>query len=75
MSAAGSGAHPTLVYNRIAHNRHNTWMLVAASVLALLPFVGALSFLLSAGVVSQVRRESRNEHAMVRSYERTLRRS
>jgi hypothetical protein len=50
-------------------------MLVAASVLALLPFVGGLSFLCSAGVVWRVRTESRNEHALVRSYERTLRRS
>ena len=75
MSGLEGGAHPVLVYNRIAHNKHNTWMLVAASVLALLPFVGSLSYLFASGVVWRVRSESRNEHAIVRSYERTLRRS
>src|SRR5215469_596033 len=75
MSTLGGGSQPVLVYNRIANNRRNTWFLVAASVLALLPFVACLSYAFSAVVVRQVRTQSRSQRAMVRSYERTLKRA
>jgi heat shock protein HtpX len=75
MFATGSGSHPVLVYNRIARNRRRTWFLVAASLLALAPFVGSLSYVFSKAIVLRVRPESRRERALVRSYERMLKRS
>jgi len=74
MSGMEGGSNPTLVYNRIAHNRRKTWMLVAMSILALLPFVAGLSWGLSATVVWRARGESRSARAMVRYDERALRR-
>ena len=74
MSETGNGSHPVLVYNRIAHNQRKTWMLVAASILALLPFVATLSWLLSIGVVGRVRSESRATRSVIRSDQRLLRR-
>jgi heat shock protein HtpX len=74
MSETGNGSHPVLVYNRIARNRRKTWMLVAASVLALLPFVASLSYLLSIGVVGRVRSESRSTRSIIRSDQKLLKR-
>src|SRR5439155_1138451 len=73
-TAAEGGSHPVLVYNRIAHNRRKTWVLVGMSVAALAPFVLSLSYLLSAVVVRQVRGETRQMRAAVVSDRRIVKR-
>ncbi len=45
---------PVLVYTRIAQNRRKTLLLVALSVVALVPFVVGISYLVSFGIVRQV---------------------
>lgn len=45
---------PVLVYTRIAQNRRKTLLLVALSVVALVPFVVGISYLISFGIVRQV---------------------
>jgi heat shock protein HtpX len=75
MSAVPSGSHPVLVYNRIAHNRRRTAMLVGMSIATLLPFVLALTYLMSAVVVRQVRGESRQTRSMIRYDEKILKKS
>ena len=45
---------PVLVYTRIAQNRHKTVMLVALSILALVPFIVGISYGISLAIVRQV---------------------
>jgi heat shock protein HtpX len=45
---------PVLVYTRIAHNRRKTWMLVAFAIASIIPFVLAISFGVSAFVMSEI---------------------
>jgi Zn-dependent protease with chaperone function len=45
---------PVLVYNRIAQNQRRTVLLVAISMIALVPFVVGVSYLVSRAIVSQV---------------------
>ncbi|HXK05044.1 MAG TPA: M48 family metalloprotease [Verrucomicrobiae bacterium] len=73
MTAGMGGGQPVLVYHRIAHNRRRTAVLVVMTVAALAPFVLGISFLLSAVVARQVRAESRNTRAAIRSDQNLLR--
>ncbi len=45
---------PVLVYTRIAHNRHKTWLLVAFAIASIIPFVLAVSFGVSTIIISEV---------------------
>lgn len=74
MSVAAGGSQPVLVYRRIAHNRRSTWVLVGFSVAVLAPFILGISLLLSAGVTSRVRPETRRTRSMVLGDQRMLRR-
>jgi heat shock protein HtpX len=47
-------AQPVLVYTRIAHNRRKTWLLVAFAIASIIPFVLAISFGVSAFVMSEI---------------------
>jgi heat shock protein HtpX len=58
---------PVLVYTRIAQNRRRTVLLVAFSVIALVPFVVGVSYLASGGIVSQVRAFMQVSHARTRA--------
>jgi len=58
---------PVLVYTRIAQNRRGTLLLVAFSVIALVPFVVGVSYLASGGIVSQVRAFMQVSHARTRA--------
>ncbi|MGB7762835.1 MAG: M48 family metalloprotease [Bryobacteraceae bacterium] len=56
MTPAQALSQPVLVYTRIALNRRRTVLLVAISVIALLPFVAGISYLVSRLIMSQVSR-------------------
>jgi heat shock protein HtpX len=47
-------SRPVLVYTRIAQNRRKTIVLVALSILALVPFVAGISYMVSLGIMHQV---------------------
>ena len=66
MSDLASVPAPVLVYNRIDRNRHKTWMLIAFSAAAVLPFILGISLLMSAGVVWRVRSQTRQTRSMIR---------
>src|SRR5215471_18976018 len=66
MSDLASVPAPVLVYNRIDRNRHKTWMLIALTAAAVLPFILGISLLMSAGVVWRVRSQTRQTRSMIR---------
>ena len=74
MSATADAPQPVLVYRRIDHNRRKTLVLIAFSVLTLLPFVLGVSFMLASGVTWWVRSETRHTRSAVRADLRLLRR-
>jgi heat shock protein HtpX len=53
---------PVLVYNRIAQNRRKTVLLVAVSILVLVPFIVAISYLVSYGIVRRVSPPTTSAH-------------
>ena len=74
MSDLASVPAPVLVYNRIDRNRHKTWMLIALSAAAVLPFILGISLLMSAGVVWRVRSQTRQTRSMIRFDQGVLKR-
>ena len=67
MTPADALSHPVLVYTRIAQNRRRTVLLVAFSIIALVPFVVGISYLVSLGVMSQVSDWKAITHAEARA--------
>jgi heat shock protein HtpX len=54
MTPSQAIGQPVLVYNRIAQNRRRTALLVAFSMIALVPFVVGVSYLVSRAIMGQV---------------------
>jgi heat shock protein HtpX len=69
-----NAAQPVLVYDRIAHNRRKTWLLVACAILALAPFILGISYAIAASIVVRVSPEARTTRAAVRQEEAMLKR-
>ncbi|MBS1856743.1 MAG: M48 family metallopeptidase [Acidobacteria bacterium] len=59
MSPVNPAPEPVLVYDRIAHNRRKTWLLVALALASLAPFVWGISWVAAVGVVARVSPEAR----------------
>jgi heat shock protein HtpX len=59
VSGVDLSPQPVLVYDRIAHNRRKTWLLVALAVSALAPFVWGISYAVALGVVARASPEAR----------------
>jgi heat shock protein HtpX len=60
--SAPAFARPVLVYNRIAQNRRKTVLLVALSILVLVPFVAGISYLAALGIMNQVSPSAAGDH-------------
>src|SRR5260370_117512 len=44
MAPAPAVTQSVLVYNRIAHNRRKTWLLVAVAIASIVPFVAGIGY-------------------------------
>src|SRR5258708_28140883 len=74
MSPIASAAQPVQVYDRIAHNRRKTWLLVACAILALAPFIFGISYAIAASIVVRVSPGARTARAAARQEESMLKR-
>jgi len=64
---------PVLVYTRIAQNRRRTMLLVAFSVIALVPFIVGISYGISFGIMRQVSPSTKPLHRRIDREEAYLR--
>jgi len=65
-------SQPVLVYNRIAQNRRKSVLLVAFSVVALVPFIVGISYGVSFGIMLQVSPPTKPMHARIDREEASL---
>jgi heat shock protein HtpX len=68
----GTAVQPVLVYDRIAHNRRKTWLLVACAIAALAPFILGISYAIAASIVVRVSPGARSARAAARQEEQML---
>ncbi len=76
MSPANAAGQPVLVYTRIAQNRRKTLLLAALSVIALVPFVVGIGYVVSLGIMRQVSPSMKGTRARIEredAYYQTMR--
>jgi Zn-dependent protease with chaperone function len=74
MTGAMTANQPVLVYRRIAANQRKAWLLIALTVLSVLPFVLGISYAASAFVAAQVNSNVRRERIILGRKQNFLRR-
>jgi heat shock protein HtpX len=73
MTPPNAIGQPVLVYTRIAQNRRKTMLLVAFSVVALVPFIVGISYGISFGIMRQVSPSTKPMHRRIDREEAYLR--
>jgi len=70
---AAPPSQKVLVYNRIAQNRRKTWLLAALAIVAVIPFILGISFIVSVGVVTHISPHAHSSQSEIRWEEDYLR--